>query len=384
MFPNSISRRCSCNGFSLVEIMVGMVIGMLGLIIMMQVFSLSEEQKRSTTGGGDAQSSGAIAMFGLQRDIRQAGSGTSDVRLLGCNLQLRAGPPVVALNPLAPLTINHAGIPAGDANTDTLLLVYSGTNGSPQGDSIASQPASAGASNTPDVYRMATPTAFTAADLVIATPQNRATPCTLGLTTVICVGNDCGVPLNPTNLAVTAGTGVANMTAGILFNFGQAPRVVAYAIRGGALTQCDYMVNDCGLAGNAGNAAIWVPIAGNIVSMRAQYGRDTSATMDGIVDVYDQTTPAPAPPPTTVPIYECKWARISALRVALVARSANFEKTEVTDAGTGTAPAPTWEGSADNAIVLSANTDWRHYRYKVIQTVVPLRNLTWQGVPTGC
>lgn len=383
MFPFSLSRprsRAAC-GFSLVEIMVGMVIGMLGLIIMMQVFSLSEEQKRATTGGGDALSSGAIAMFGLQRDIRQAGFGTSDLRLVGCNLQLRAG---VALDPLAPLTINHAAIPAGDANTDTLLLLYTNTDGSPQGDTIASQPASAGASVTPDIYRMATPTAFTPADLVIATPASRAIPCNLRVTTVACVGDPCGVPLNATNVAVTAATGVANMTAGILFNLGPVPRVLAYAIRGGNLTLCDYMVNDCGLVANTGNAAIWVPIAGNIVSLNAQYGRDTSATMDGIVDVYDQTTPAPAPLPVTVPTYECKWARISAVRIALVARSANFEKTAVTGAGPGTAPAPAWEGSAANAIDLTANASWQNYRYKVIQTVVPLRNLAWQGVPTGC
>ncbi len=378
MFPFPLPRppRRSASGFSLVEILVGMVIGMLGLIIMMQVFSLSEEQKRTTTGGGDAQSSAAIALFGLQRDIRQAGYGVSDVKLLGCSLQLRAGPPIVSLNPLAPLTINHAGVPAGDANTDTLLLAYSSTNSSPQGDGIASQPPSAGAALLPDIYRMATPTAFTSADLVIATPQNRATPCNLALTTVACVGDPCGAPLNTTNVAVTAGTGVANMSSGILFNLGRAPRVLAYAIRGGNLTQCDYMVNDCGLVANTGNAAIWVPIAGNIVSMRAQYGRDTSAIMDGIVDTYDQTTPTPPPP--TVPTYECKWARISAVRLALVARSANFEKTAVT------AAAPAWEGSAGNAIDLSANATWQNFRYKVIQTVVPIRNLVWQGVPTGC
>src|SRR5512146_2394536 len=98
-------------GFTLVETVVGMVIGMLGLIIMMQVFSLSESQKRSTTGSGDATSGGAIAMYGLQRDLRQAGFGASDPKMLGCSLLLRAG---VTLNAIAPLTINHAGIPAGD------------------------------------------------------------------------------------------------------------------------------------------------------------------------------------------------------------------------------------------------------------------------------
>src|ERR1035437_2761744 len=139
--------------------MVGMVIGMLGLIIMMQVLSLSEGQKRTTTGGGDAQSNGAIALFGLQRDLRQAGFGVSDPNLLGCSLVLRAG---VTLNAFAPVTINHAGIPAGDANTDTLLLVYSRTRGSPQGNSIVTQPATgqAGGGGHGGNYQNATPRSF--------------------------------------------------------------------------------------------------------------------------------------------------------------------------------------------------------------------------------
>ena len=385
--------------------MVGMVIGMLGLVIMMQVFSLSEEQKRTTTGGGDAQSSGAIALFGLQRDIRQAGYGVSDPKLLGCDVLLRAG---VTLNAIAPLTINHASITGQDANSDTLLLVYSSTKGSPQGDGITAQPATAGASVAPDIYAAQAPTSFAGNDRVIATPQNRATPCTLlFLTTVASVG-----VANDANVIVTAGTGVVGMSNGTLFNLGRAPRVVAYAIRGGNLTLCDYLVNDCGNAANTGSAAIWVPVASNIVSLTAQYGRDTMlgltplvTTMDGIVDWYDQTTPPappaaqPAPPmaPAALgPTYQCAFARISAVRLALVARSANFEKPPAV-----TLAAPTWEGStahnppnpptvsdstgwAANPINLTGNAIWQNYRYRVIQTVVPIRNLAWQGVPTGC
>jgi type IV pilus assembly protein PilW len=407
LFPLPLSRppRRPVAGFSLVEIMVGMVIGMLGLIIMMQVFSLSESQKRTTTGGGDAQSSGAIALYGLQRDIRQAGYGVTDVKLLGCNLLLRAG---VTLSALAPLTINHASITGQDANTDTLLLVYGNSNGSPQGDGIITQPALA-------TYTVQTPTSFTGADRVIATPQNRASPCSLVLDTVTGVV----IPVAPvTTSPLTLATGVASMAGGTLFNLGQTPKVLAYAIRGGKLTVCDYLVNDCGNAGNNASTTIWVPIADNIVSLKAQYGRDTvktltplvDSTMDGIVDWYDQTTPPgpsatpvaaqgaaqPAPPmalAAAAPTYLCAFARISAVRLALVARNANFEKTAVTTL------APVWEGSvaytpADtdpptigwtgNPIVLTGNATWQNYRYRVIQTVVPLRNLAWQGVPTGC
>jgi type IV pilus assembly protein PilW len=356
-FP-SVPRRAA--GFSLVEIMVGMVIGMFGIIIMMQVFSLAEGQKRATTSGGDAQTSGAIALYGLQRDIRQAGLGISDTKIAACNLLLRAG---VTLNVMAPVTINHASIPAGDANTDTVLVVYGSGNGTPQGDGITAQPAGTS-------YTVQTPSSFVIGDKIIAAPKVRTAPCNLTLDSVANIASP--------NVSVT--TGVASMAGGTLFNLGQSPKVLAYAIRSGNLTMCDYTANDCGAAGSTGSSTVWVPIASNVVSMRAQYARDTNAPMDAIVDTYNQTALATA----------CDTAKVSAIRLALVVRSATFEKTFVTGA------APTWEGSTVQTATAPTNptavlidlsgfgTTWQNYRYRVFQSTVPLRNIAWQGVASGC
>ena len=32
----------------------------------------------------------------------------------------------------------------------------------------------------------------------------------------------------------------------------------------------------------------------------------------------------------------------------------------------------------------TANTNWQNYRYKVFQTIVPIRNITVKGAQTGC
>jgi type IV pilus assembly protein PilW len=90
--------------------------------------------------------------------------------------------------------------------------------------------------------------------------------------------------------------------------------------------------------------------------------------MDLTVDAFNQTTP------TT----ECGWVRMRAIRLALVARSAQLEKDPVT------AVAPSWAASAAAAIDLSSDAAWQRYRYKVFETVVPLRNLAWLGVQSGC
>ena len=58
-------------GFTLVEIMVGLAIGMLATVIIMQVFSVFEAQKRTTTGTADAQTNGGIAIYNItQRTVQ--------------------------------------------------------------------------------------------------------------------------------------------------------------------------------------------------------------------------------------------------------------------------------------------------------------------------
>lgn len=346
-------------GFSLVEIMVALVIGMLAMIVMMQLFSVSEGYKRSTTGGADAQTIGAIGLFGLQRDIRQGGYGIGNLNLMGCDLALPSGK---TIHNLAPVTINPAvaDLPAGDANTDTLLVVYGSGNGSSEGDLLMTAP------GTPGVYPVRTPTSFAVGDQIIAELLPRPAVCSLILSPVAAIAGS----------NVTVATNTTGMTGNsILYNLGPTPKIIGYAIRQGNLTMCDYADATKNCSNTA--SANWVPIANNVVSLRAQYGRDTSGPpMDAIIDIYDQTTPTTA----------CGWSRISALRFALVTRNSQTEKTAVTTA------VPTWAGSVagnpgastSTPIDLSGNASWQNFRYRVFQTTVPLRNLVWAGVQTGC
>ncbi|WIV98877.1 PilW family protein [Kinneretia aquatilis] len=335
------------NGFSLIELLVGVVLGMIAVIVVMQVFSLSERGQRSATSGDEAQTNGAIAATELQRNIRQSGHGAANLLLAGCSLTLPGGR---VLSGLGPVTINHASIPAGDSGSDTLLVVFSNGNGAPEGDRIIAEPSAV-------TYTLTTATAFNTNDYVIAANQVRPAPCNLLLDRVN------AAPVGA-NVSVAAGAVGLQDT---LFNWGLAPKVLAYAVRNGRLTQCDYMVNDC----SSEAAQAWVEIIDNVVNLRAQYGRDTSAApMDGIVDLFDQTTPATA----------CQWARMSAVRLAITTVSGQREKTIVTDSGN----APRWAGTEEAPIDLSAENLWQYYRYKVFEAIVPLRNLAWQGAVATC
>ena len=58
------------NGLSLIELMVALVIGLVTTLVIMQVFSVFEDQKRATTGSADAKTSDNIALYLIARDLQ--------------------------------------------------------------------------------------------------------------------------------------------------------------------------------------------------------------------------------------------------------------------------------------------------------------------------
>lgn len=369
---NSQFSKRFLRGFGLVEVMVGMVIGMLGIIIMLQVYSSSEQSKRSATGSDDAQNTGIIALYTLQRDLRQAGYGFAAIEAFGCSLAMPGG---WTISTLAPVVINPAGtapIPAGDANTDVLMVAYGSSANAPLGDPIISQ------TRASFLYKPKTPTSYAVGEWVVATPSSRAPTCSLSMERIQNITP--APPELPTTLTMTSDVG--DRSNGNIYNLGQSPIIFVYAVRNGNLTVCDYSARNCADATKTNDETFWTPIANNIVSMRAQYGRDNRSLADIVAagntyvfNHHDQTAPTAAD--------FCQWSKIGSTRVALVARNSQYDPQLVT------AAAPTWSGSGTHPIDLTkrpdgaANPDWQHYRYKTFETVIPLRNIAWMGVQ-GC
>ncbi len=370
-------------GFSLVEIMVGLAIGMASIIIMLQMLTNAEASKRTTAGGNDAQMNGSLSLYSLERDIRAAGYGINAFNIVGCALSYTTTTDTRAVTvPLGPVDINPqtvatpvAGlIPAADAGNDIVMVVYGNANGSAEGDTLV-------ATSTATAYQITNETAYAIGDRVMVQAATRPANCALSLDRITAI--------NGVNLTVTPGKSGMPVSS-VLYNMGAAPVIKVYAVREGRLTVCDYLAYDCGLAAyaattNAMHDTVWVPVAGNIVGLRAQYGRDNSTVatgMVGVVNVYDQITPG-TPADTSLRPIQCAWARTMATRLAVVSRSAAYSKDNLTTAQ------PTWSGSVVSATApqnpasapfdLSGDADWQHYRYKTLETAVPLRNTIWQG-----
>jgi type IV pilus assembly protein PilW len=416
------SRPATTHGFSIVELMVAMLIGLIGMIIIFQVFEVSEGIKRTTTGGGDAQQNGVIALYAMGRDLRSAGMGFNDTAFAGCNIvgyDAKRTPPDIAVGAmkLVPVLVTPG---ATAATPDQVTILYSSAS---QVSSATTMQANMAAADTQ--ISIMNPYGYNPGDLIVLLEPSVVPPknCSLlevtgplpmttplqrqdaGVQYKLVSNRDVTARFNkPGGMAIayTGGNATRVYNLGNLYEPQSAPNVPVYntyAISNdpakpnyNALTVSSPFVLD------AAGVPVVNPVADNIVHMRVQYGIDDGvdngtvkfsgvfAPGDGLVDRFTSVAPA-------------AWDKVIAVRVALVARSMQAEKPGGTttwpncDTTTdGTEPAspalpdnrPSWAGgvfdvSASGDPSPTSQFSWRCYRYRVFETTIPLRNWIWKS-----
>lgn len=113
--------------------------------------------------------------------------------------------------------------------------------------------------------------------------------------------------------------------------------------------------------------------------MQAQYGVSATANSNQVNQWVNATVGTWAAPTVA------NRNRIKAIRVAIVVRNGLMEKEDVSTTCTSTtAPNPSgvcaWDGSVYGqapVIDLTATASWQKYRYRVFETIVPVRNMLW-------
>ena len=172
---------------------------------------------------------------------------------------------------------------------------------------------------------------------------------------------------------------------GNIYSLGPQPRRDSWQIIGGSLTNTELF----------GGAPAFV-VGEGVVNMKAIYGLDTLGAL-GTRTVTAWTNVAPTTP--------AGWAQVLSVRVGMLVRSRQFERTADLSASgvpTGvTTVAPTWSGAAvlpliPNSDFVMTNVDgtadsfgannpdpnnWRYYRYRVYEKEIPLRNAMWGMTP---
>jgi len=72
------------SGFSLVELLVSVLIGMLAMVFVMRSTVNFESNRRAGIGGSDSMQNGVVALFSMENDAAQSGWGLNDALLIGC------------------------------------------------------------------------------------------------------------------------------------------------------------------------------------------------------------------------------------------------------------------------------------------------------------
>jgi type IV pilus assembly protein PilW len=338
-------------GFTLVEIMVGMVIGMLATIVIIQVLSVFETQKRSTTGTADAQTNGSIALYSISREMQNAGYPLMPAAssALECTTVTYGA---TGISSISPVTITDGG---GTAS-DSITIRYGTTRG-------GGVPSPIGASPVGNVVTLGTAVSpgsnFGCAVDDISLIAN-GTTCALSTVTALSSGV---TPPTVTLQNVTAAAAGANFACLGTWN------EIVYRVSSGSLQRAG------------------VDSVADIVNIQAQYGisaaglANTNPLFNQVTQWVDATAGGTWETPSVT-----NRNRIKAIRIAIVARNAKMEPAAVTSVcSSTTTAAPTglcaWEGSAASpapSIDLSVSDgNWASYRYRVFETIIPLRNMFW-------
>ncbi|MDB5839957.1 MAG: hypothetical protein JWQ23_1909 [Herminiimonas sp.] len=363
-------------GFSLIDIMIGMTIGLITVLVVVEVLQTAEARRRTSTSGADAVTNAALGLYTIERDGKNAGYGMTTVRAsIGC--EIRAVKSGVSLKWwLTPVSISDS---AGGA-PDSIGFLSSKTRSAALPTRILLNHASTDAS-----FFVQSDLGVRDGDMMLAVP---AAPAAGSWCTVVQVaGSAAGLNNVPhasgASIWNTAGPASAMPAAGYftgdyLINLGQPGEYIeqVYSIENNNL----HLVESVLKAATSEKQDLYP----GIVQLQAVYGKDTSAPPDGVVDTWDAIAPVDA----------AGWQQILAIRVALVARSQKREPEMVTldgnFAGTACAsPAPPpaavcWRPDPDgNAMAIDVNIgntmpEWRHYRYHVVETTIPVRNTIWQ------
>lgn len=379
-------------GFSLVELMVSVAIGLLALLFTLRMVGGAEQTRRNALGGSDEMQNGMVALFSLSNDAGNAGYGLNDPIIAGCNTQFSdaqgyqlapAARGTATVTPLAPVVIESHG-----TGPDRISF-YAGTSVGGTPTLRLTSDAAAGATQL-DVDRIVY--GFNQGDVLVVAPEQPGGDCRLvqrsdsdPTATRVLLADGNGMRFN-------GGTSTAAFKGYAARVFDLGP-VASLAFRSWSVADGYLQLR---AAAPADAATQPVTVAENIVSIKAQYGFDTrtgsaflpqnglqvnrwSATM---IDADGSGTAGDAG----------DWQHVAAVRLAVVARSKAVEHpaagatcTSTTaqpvvfaaDAPVGVAGVPVTASVA----VAGDPVDWRCYRYRVFETVVTLRNAGWRPNP---
>jgi type IV pilus assembly protein PilW len=344
----TLRNAAAQRGISLIEMMVGVVIGLIAVLVIYQTFSVAEGVKRQTISAGDAQKTGMIAMYLLGSEMGNAGSGImlNQDDLATCT---DTGDVTTTMRPFSVLITPGAD----DATPDSVVVNYS-TSRSVVTPSVFMAKTDAGGTT----FTVQSPTGFKKGDMVVALTGSG--DCERIEVTGVSAPDAHG------NVVLTqGGSKYEYLPTMRVINIGPATSTqrVLYDVSNGVLRSTDLVT--------AG--AVAQPLQSSIMNLKMQYGVDNDG--NGSVDEWFAATGTYAPD-KVLAFAGGELRRIKAVRVGMIVRSDEYDRD---------APVFNWTlfecttQEAKNYTCPAALTGSlpANYRYRVYETIVPLRNPMW-------
>jgi len=409
-------RRLSQAGLTLIEMMVAFLISMILSVAVMKVMSSSEGTRRTLSSSSDLDTAGNVAMFQLDRWIRSAGSGLvqGNSYTYGCRVFAAQNStqllPVTSLTPLpapfantfensgaksdyrlAPVIIvsgNGSTTPSVSGNASDVLVLMATGNQDSQVPSLLTAPPAANA------LPLANVTEFQPGDLLlIADQQPGATgpqDCMVSQADPSTVTNGLATSLTLSGPYYAASIGtrsIANFTfASVAIDLGGATTATAaganappsFQLVGVGDNNTLYSYDLLGVNSPALQAQ-----ADGVFEMHALYGIDSTGNGNNKIDQWVTAAPGSAYSADNLtagtPAAAQLLKNIRAVHVALIMRTSLPERPQTS---TG---APNQTGTSSQLMYFTdvpgiapqprtMSTLEQTYRYRVIETTIPVRN----------
>jgi type IV pilus assembly protein PilW len=358
-------KRTRQHGFSLIEIMVGIVIGMIAVLVIYQVFAAAEGLKRNTTSAGDAQQNGLLASFMLGVELANASNGVAMAwqKLQSCPTTTSAA---TTLRPI-PILITDGG---GPTIPDQFVVNYSISN-----QAIPAVPFKAASTGPLGTYIVHAPFGFhppagaVPGDIIIAISGGAPGGGTCAISSVTGVAphaGTCGTDDCAGQVEISHTSAAGNFTDdAFLLNMGPASNAqrVRYDVDANGVLRSTSLWD---ATGAAAAAPVPNPLASNIVNMKLLYGIDNDG--DGVLDTW--VAPIGAWSDANVLAADAPTLRkIKAVRLGIIVRGEQWDR----DAPDVTARL------FDDAIPFSQTfvASGGNYRYRWYETIIPMRNPVW-------
>ena len=351
MLPRCPPRSRAC-GATLIDVLVGLLLALFTMVVAYQAFTVVQSIRYSAAASADAHSNAVFALSALAIQASNAGAGIASAArwLDACP---PAGDIVTTLRPVFALITDGGAADRPDSLSVRQALAPA--SAAPAAFVVAA-PAGAG-------FRVQATGGFAVGDRVVAI--SRGGSCVTTVVTGVASGGPGILDIAHSPVAIDL------PVTSLLLNLGPASRdstsrhdVVSQTLRSTDLAN-----------GDAPN-----PLVSNIVNLKLQYGIDSDG--DGALDTWVAADAAGSwSPAALLAAPRATLERIKAIRIGVIARTERTDRARTgnyrwvlfdceLDAKTAC------PGRLEGTISPAAGGG---YRYRTLETVVPLRNAVWNS-----